>query len=497
MAITLVPKYVRALAEQLNAYYRVFRGTDPDSIDLRLNGGGRFAVHHSGTNAVVFQVTDAGATGTYQPGDIVNADLADGAVTSAKLADGTIMDVDVNAAAGILGSKLADGTVTSAKLADGTIVNADIAAAGTANIAVNKLAHVGAGNVIKSDGSQNVGGPLVAADIPNSSITSAKIVDNEIVNGDINAAAGILPSKLAAVTANQILKDVGSGVLGGGLLVDANVAAAGTANIALGKLLHVGAGNVLKSNGTANAAGQVVDADVATGANINGSKLADNSVSALKLSGAVPPPAGSGPADAWKAYATDSAGTTVALRQIQALHIQPGQLPTLIQSSGPLGAPSASITFSSIPQVYGSLELRISGLSTVAATSDVARLQFNGSGAAGWYNQALLGFAATTAAGEGLAATSADLGTVPAANASPVGWTGQIIAWMFGYARTTTFKTVHATAYLGWGVATSQQQVQMKGSTMTGSAAAVTSLVVFPATGSWAVGSTLSLYGYP
>lgn len=47
-------------------------------------------------------------------------------------------------------------------------------------------------------------------------------------------------------------------------IVDADVAAA--ANIAVSKLLHVGAGNVLKSNGAANVAGQVGTADIVAGA---------------------------------------------------------------------------------------------------------------------------------------------------------------------------------------------------------------------------------------
>jgi len=356
VAITLVPKYVRALAEQLNAYYRVFRGTDPDSIDLRLNGGGRFAVHHSGTNAVVFQVTDSGATGSYQPGDITDPDIA----------DQTIVNRHVNNAAAI---------------------------------AVTKIAHVGANNVLKSNGTQNVGGPLVPADIPNDSITSAKIVDDSIMNADVNANAGIAitkvahvgvnnvlrggaagtanqagqvlntdlagsiavtklvdlgannvlrsdgagnvagkivtnditidtlngnriqtntlaPAKITNVTAGQVLKDVGSGVVGGGLVVDANVAAAGTANIALGKLAP-GATGVLKSNGTTITAGNlIVTGDMALDS-INGDRLLTGSVPGSKISGGAPPPNGTGAADAWKAYATDSAGTTVALRQVQ------------------------------------------------------------------------------------------------------------------------------------------------------------------------------------
>jgi len=41
--------------------------------------------------------------------------IADDAVTSAKIADGTIVDADVNSSAAIAATKIADGTVTSAE----------------------------------------------------------------------------------------------------------------------------------------------------------------------------------------------------------------------------------------------------------------------------------------------------------------------------------------------------------------------------------------------
>jgi UDP-N-acetylglucosamine enolpyruvyl transferase len=40
--------------------------------------------------------------------------------------------------------------------------------------------------------------PLTAADITDSIITSAKIVDGTIVNADINASAGLVLTKLAS-----------------------------------------------------------------------------------------------------------------------------------------------------------------------------------------------------------------------------------------------------------------------------------------------------------
>lgn len=57
-----------------------------------------------------------------------------------------------------------------------------------------------------------------------------------------------------------------------GLIVNADVNAA--AQIALAKLFHVGQDNILKSNGTTNIAGQILNADVAPGAAITGTKIA-------------------------------------------------------------------------------------------------------------------------------------------------------------------------------------------------------------------------------
>jgi hypothetical protein len=83
---------------------------------------------------------------------ITEAEITTGSVTSDKIADGTIMNVDINASAAIALSKLATGalptaiTVASANLVDGTIVNADINA--SAAIAHSKLANATAGQVL-------------------------------------------------------------------------------------------------------------------------------------------------------------------------------------------------------------------------------------------------------------------------------------------------------------------------------------------------------------
>ena len=140
-----------------------------------------------------------------------------GTVTSTMIANGTIVDVDVNVSAAIAKTKIAGtaitaadtGTVTSAMILDGTILNADVNAA--AAIAATKIA----GTAVTQADSGTVtsamiaDGAIVNADINASAaiaktkldlsgtITSADIVDGTIVNSDINASAGIALSKLA------------------------------------------------------------------------------------------------------------------------------------------------------------------------------------------------------------------------------------------------------------------------------------------------------------
>ena len=106
------------------------------------------------------------------------------AVTSAKIADGAIIDADINASAAIALTKLATGalptaiTVTSANISDLSIVDADISA--SAAISLSKLAT----------------GALPTA----ITVTSANISDLSIVNADINASAAIAGTKLVLIS---------------------------------------------------------------------------------------------------------------------------------------------------------------------------------------------------------------------------------------------------------------------------------------------------------
>jgi hypothetical protein len=117
---------------------------------------------------------------------ITNATIANNAVTSDKIFDGTIVNADISPSADIALSKLAIGalpttiTVASANIVNETIENIDISP--TAAIALTKL---GAGAL-----------PT------NITVVSDNIVNGTIVNDDINSLAAIAQSKISGLSAS-------------------------------------------------------------------------------------------------------------------------------------------------------------------------------------------------------------------------------------------------------------------------------------------------------
>ena len=457
MALTLVPKYVRALAEQLNATYRVLKGVDPDSVFLRLNGGGSFQVRHSGTNAAVFTVNDGGIAGSISGGNIQNE-----SITSAQIQNGAIDTVD-----------LKDGSVTSVKIADQAIMDADINTG--ASIAVAKLADLGANNVLRSNGAGNVAGKVVNADIAPA------------------GTANIALNKLAAVPANQILKDAGSGVVGGGLLVDANVAAAGTANIAVNKLADLGANNVLRSSGAGNVAGKIVSGDIADGtimdvdinaaANIDGAKLLNNSVPSSKLSGGIPPP----------------------INTIDSTHIIDGSIALADMAAGVVGLSrvgdvvgdgvSGFMEITGIPATFRSLLVVYTGRSTVAGTAAFVALTFEATPTAGaYFYERTYSTAATTAGQENVGTTASIFaGTVPGAS-STAGMRSSGTVTLPDYASTSGHKTVLLqAASMANNVSGSLQNDVVGG--LWASTTALARVRLTLSGGAWTTASRLTVYG--
>ena len=163
----------------------------------------------AGTNVTI---TPSGNTLTFASGD-----LADGSVTSAKIADGGVATVDL-ANDAVSTAKLADGSVTGAKILDGTIASGDLA--GDA-VVTAKLADGSVTSAKIADGT------IAAGDIGADAIISAKIADGTIASGDL-AADAVVSAKIADGTivagdigAAQVVKSVSG-------LTDAVTLAAGT-----------------------------------------------------------------------------------------------------------------------------------------------------------------------------------------------------------------------------------------------------------------------------
>jgi hypothetical protein len=184
-------------------------------------------------------------SGTTAPewGQVPTAGIADSAVTSAKIADGTIVAGDI-----------ADGAITSAKILDGTIATGDLADSAVTSA---KIAD----------------GTIVAGDLADGAVTSAKILDGTIVNADINASAAIALSKLATGALPTDIT-VASANIVNGTIVDADIS--GTAAIALSKL----ATGTLPSSITVTTSnievGTIVNSDISTAAYISPNKIASH-----------------------------------------------------------------------------------------------------------------------------------------------------------------------------------------------------------------------------
>jgi hypothetical protein len=218
------------------------------------------------------------------------SNLGTGAITSTHIADGTIVDADINASAAIAKTKISGtaitaadtGTVTSTLIADGTIVNGDINA--SAGIAHTKLAGITAGSVlmgnasavptataltgdvtISSSGVTAISaGAVVTADIADGAVTSAKIADGTIANADINAAAAIDKTKISGtaitaadtgtVTNTMLAGSIAAGKISGTAVTQADSGTVTSTMIADGTIV----------NGDINASAAIADTKLAT-----------------------------------------------------------------------------------------------------------------------------------------------------------------------------------------------------------------------------------------
>jgi len=99
------------------------------------------------------------------------------------------------------------GTVTSTMIADGTIVNADINA--SAAIAHSKLANITAGSVLLGNASNVPTATALSGDVTVNSSGVTAIASNVIVDGDVNPSAAIAGTKISPDFGSQTIATTG------------------------------------------------------------------------------------------------------------------------------------------------------------------------------------------------------------------------------------------------------------------------------------------------
>jgi hypothetical protein len=190
-----------------------------------------------------------------------------GTVTSAMIANGTIVDADINASAAIAKTKISGtaitaadtGTVTETLLAANAVTTAKIAETAVTNSRI-------ASDAVTSD--KIAADAVGTSEIANGAVTSAKIANDTIVDADINSSAAITATKIAGTAVTQAdTGTVTSAMIANGTIVDADVNA--SAAIAKTKL---NLGGTITSADLVD--GTIVNADINASAGIALSKLA-------------------------------------------------------------------------------------------------------------------------------------------------------------------------------------------------------------------------------
>ncbi len=179
-------------------------------------------------------IDNAGVT-TIGAGTVENGMLANDAVTSDKIADGTIVNADINANAAIDATKLIDGSVSNQELEYINTLSSNAQTQldniGTQIVGITTLAD---GRIYLGDVTNTAQEVLMSGDvtidntglttISAGAVTTGKIQDGTILNADIDAAAGIEFSKLENLPSANI-------ILGSATNVPAATAVSGDATI--------------------------------------------------------------------------------------------------------------------------------------------------------------------------------------------------------------------------------------------------------------------------
>jgi hypothetical protein len=210
-----------------------------------------------------------------------------GTVTSAMITDGTIVNADINASAGIVDTKLATistaGKVSnSATTAVSTnTVNAIVTRDGSGNFSAGTITAALTGNAstatkLSSARTFAVTGDItgtVSSDLTSGASIATSIAAGVIIDADVNASAAIGLSKLATGALPSGIT-VASANIVDGTIVNADINA--SAAIALSKLATGALPSAITVASTNIVDGTIVNADVNASAAIAGTKIAPN-----------------------------------------------------------------------------------------------------------------------------------------------------------------------------------------------------------------------------
>lgn len=157
---------------------------------------------------------------------------------------------------------------------------------------------------------------------------------------------------------------------------------------------------------------------------------------------------------------------------------------------------AASVTFSSIPQTFRHLNLKMLTRGDTAAAFTVARIRFNGDTGANYDNEQISANGASLAAFETLNATGSDVGESAAATAVAGSSSFHLVQIPF-YTGTTFWKslsTLHQLQAQTSGGAANAHYAKVWVSRWRNTGA-ITSITIFPAAGNFIAGSSFILYG--
>lgn len=172
--------------------------TGTDSQTLSFNSATGLLSITGGNNVNLTGTSPGGTAGGDLTGAYPNPTIANNAITSAKILDGTITNADINNAASIAVNKISGGTNGQVLLTSGTTPTWS---------AMPPPSGVAGGDLT---------GAYPSPTVANNAITTAKILDGTVATSDIANAAitdakvstGIAPAKLVAGTAGQVLTTV-------------------------------------------------------------------------------------------------------------------------------------------------------------------------------------------------------------------------------------------------------------------------------------------------